>query len=242
MAADADPVFEVATIKISNPAARGKRFGVSGRELRTINTSVSDLVTFAYGLHARQIVGGPAWLETEKYDLLAKPGGGGQPSDKQWKTMVQKLLADRFKLAFHREKKEIPVYAVTVGKTGPKLIKSEGDPNGLPGIGFGRLGSLVARNATIADFARAMQSSALDRAVVDQTGISGRYDFTLTWTPEAGQFPGMGVDNFPRPPDNADALPDLFAAIQQQLGLKLESAKAPVEVLVVNKVERLSEN
>jgi uncharacterized protein (TIGR03435 family) len=155
--------------------------------------------------------------------------------------MVQKLLADRFQLTFHRDKKELSVYTITVGKGGPKLIKSGGDPNGLPGIGFGRLGSLVARNANMADFARAMQSSALDRPVVDQTGISGRYDFTLTWTPEAGQFPGLGVD-IPKPPDTGDAPPDLFAAIQQQLGLKLESAKAAAEVLVVDKVEKPSEN
>jgi hypothetical protein len=159
MAADASPVFEVATIKPSNPDRPGKAFLVSGRQFSTLNTSLSDLITFAYGLHPRQITGAPGWLETEKYDLLAKPDGEGQPNDKQWKMMLQKLLADRFKLTFHRDKKELSVYALVVGKTGPKLAKSEGDPNGLPGLFFRGRGVLPARNATMADFARVMQGA-----------------------------------------------------------------------------------
>jgi bla regulator protein blaR1 len=240
MAADASPVFEVATIKPSAPEAQGKGFLVRGRQLSTMNTSLSDLIAFAYGVHARQITGGPAWLETEKYDLTAKPDGEGQPNEKQWKTMVQKLLADRFKLSFHRDKKELSVYAVVVGKTGSKLTKSEGDPNGLPSLFLRGLGVLPARNATIADFASVMQTAVLDRPVVDQTGLPGRYDFTLTWTPDEFQFAGMGV-KIP-PPSAAATAPDLFAAVQEQLGLRLESTKAPAEVLVVDRVEKPSEN
>lgn len=241
MPADASPVFEVATIKPSKPEEQGKAFAVRGRQLSTINTSLSDLITFAYGLHARQITGGPAWIESEKYDLTAKPDGEGQPNEKQWKIMVQKLLADRFKLAFHRDKKELSVYAIVVGKTGPKLTKSEGDPNGLPGLFFRGLGVLPARNATMADFAGVMQGAVLDRPVVDQTGLPGRYDFTLTWTPDEFQFGGLGARVPPRT-DNAAAPPDLFTAIQEQLGLKLVSTKAPAEVLVVDHVEKPSEN
>jgi uncharacterized protein (TIGR03435 family) len=241
MPADANPVFEVATIKPSKPGTPGKGFGVRGRHFSTKNTSVSDIITFAYGVHARQITGGPAWLETDKYDLDAQPDGEGQPNDKQWKTMVQKLLADRYKLTFHREKKELSVYAIVVGKTGPKLTKSEGDPNGLPALFFTRLGTLPARNATIADFAGLMQAAVLDRPVVDQTGLPGRYDFTLTWTPDEFQFGGQ-VANTPAPPGNAEAPPDLFTAMQQQLGLKFESTKAPAEVLVIDRVEKPSEN
>jgi bla regulator protein blaR1 len=241
MPADANPVFEVATIKPSKPGTPGKGFGVRGRHFSTKNTSVSDIITFAYGVHARQITGGPAWLETDKYDLDAQPDGEGQPNDKQWKTMVQKLLADRYKLTFHREKKELSVYAIVVGKTGPKLTKSEGDPNGLPALFFRRLGMLPARNATIADFAGLMQAAVLDRPVVDQTGLPGRYDFTLTWTPDEFQFGGQGA-NTPPPPANTDAPPDLFTAMQQQLGLKFESTKAPAEVLVIDRVEKPSEN
>ncbi|HXP84447.1 MAG TPA: TIGR03435 family protein [Bryobacteraceae bacterium] len=241
MAANASAVFEVATIKPSKPDTPGKAFLVRGREFSTLNTTLSDIITFAYGIHARQITGGPAWLETEKFDLLAKPEGEGQPSQSQWKTMVQKLLADRFKFTFHRDKKELSVYAIVVGKNGPKLTKSEGDPNGLPGLFFRGLGVLPARNATMADFAGVMQGAVLDRPVVDQTGLSGRFDFTLTWTPDEFQFGGLGV-RVPPPADNAAAPPDLFTAMQEQLGLKLEATKAPAEVFVVDRVEKPSEN
>jgi uncharacterized protein (TIGR03435 family) len=241
MAADASPVFEVAVIKPSKPGPQGRAFRVNGRQFTTLNTSLSNLITWTYGVQARQITGAPPWAETEKYDLLAKPDGEGQPNDKQWKFMVQKLLADRFKLVFHRDTKELPVFAIVVGKTGPKLAKSEGDPNGLPGLFFRGLGVLPARNATMADFAGVMQGAVLDRPVVDQTGLSGRYDFTLTWTPDESQFQGLGA-KVPPPAENAAAPPDLFTAMQEQLGLKLESTKAPAEILVVDHVEKPSEN
>jgi uncharacterized protein (TIGR03435 family) len=241
MAADANPVFEVATIKPSEPGRPGKVITLRGRMVVTVNTSLSDLVTFAYDLHARQITNGPAWLETEKYDLNAQPDTEGQPNAKQLKTMVQKLLADRFKLAFHRDKKELPVYALVVGKAGSKLTKSAGDPNGLPGMFFTKIGSLQNRNANMTDFAGVMQTAVLDRPVVDQTGISGRYDFTLTWTPDESQFGGLGV-KVPPPTDDASAPPGLFTAIQEQLGLKFESTKAAVEVFVVDRAEKPSEN
>jgi uncharacterized protein (TIGR03435 family) len=238
---NASPAFDAASIKPSKPEQQGKGFTVRGREFLTFNTSVVDLITFAYGLHARQITGGPAWLEAEKYDLDGKPEGEGQPNDKQWKIMIQKLLADRCKLTFHHEQKELSVYAITVGKDGSKLTKSEGDPNGLPGLFFRGLGDLPARNATMADFAGVMQTAVLDRPVVDQTGLTGRFDFILKWTPDEFQFTGLGV-KVPTPTDNPNAPPDLFNAIQQQLGLKLVATKAPVDVLVVDRVEKPSAN
>jgi uncharacterized protein (TIGR03435 family) len=241
MAADAVAEFEVATIKPSKPDQQGKGFMVRGCQFSTINTSLSDLITFAYGIHAKQILSGPGWLETEKYDLAAKPNGEGQPNDKQWKTMIQKLLAERFKLAFHRDKKELGVYAIVVGKNGPKMTKSEGDPNGLPGLFFRGLGVLPAINATMADFAGVMQSAVLDRPVVDHTELTGRWDFTLTWTPDEFQFGGLGI-KVPPPSKDAAAPPDLFTAFQEQLGLKLESTKAPAEVLVIDHVEKPTEN
>jgi uncharacterized protein (TIGR03435 family) len=241
MPADANPVFEVATIKPSSPETQGKYFTVRGRRFLTGNTTLSDFITFAYGLHPRQITGGPAWLETAKYDLNAQPDGEGQPNDRQWKIMVQKLLADRFQLAFHRDKKELSVYALVIGKTGSKLTKSEGDPNGLPGLFFRGLGVLPARNATMADFAGVMQTAVLDRPVVDQTGLPGRFDFELKWTPDEFQFGGLGV-KVPPPSDSATAPPDLFNAMQEQLGLKLVSTKAAVEVLVIDRVEKPSAN
>jgi uncharacterized protein (TIGR03435 family) len=241
MPADANPVFDVAVIKPSKPETQGKGFGIRGRQFSTINTSVSDMITFAYGLHARQITGGPAWMETEKYDVTAKPEGEGQPNDKQWKTMVQKLLADRFQLTFHREKKELSVYAIVLGKSGPKLTKSAGNPSGLPGLFFRGLGNLPVTNATMADFAGVMQSAVLDKPVVDQTGLEGRFDFQLRWTPDETQFGGMGM-KVPPPSDDAAAPPDLYTAMQEQLGLKLQATKAQADVIVIDKVSKPSEN
>jgi len=240
MAADASPGFEVATIKPSNPDTPGKLFRLNGRNFSTINTTVNDLITYAYGLHARQITGGPPWFETEKFDLAGIPDKPGSPNQQQLKIMMQKLLADRFQLKFHKEKKELTVFAITVGKTGPKLTKSEGDPNAPPGMLFRGLGNLPVRNATMADFAGVMQAAVLDRPVVDQTGLAGRWDFALNWAPDETQFGAMGV-KVPPPADN-ETRPNLFNAFQEQLGLKLESTKAQVDVIVIDHVEKPSAN
>jgi len=242
MAADANPEFEVATIKPSKPDTPGKFFRINGRRFATLNTTTNDLITFAYGVQAKQIVDGPAWFGSDKFDLDAQPDGQGMPSNKQWKTMIQKLLADRFKLTFHNEKKELSAYALVVGKNGPKLTKSQGDPNGGPSLFFRGLGNLPVANATMADFAGVMQGAVLDRPVVDQTGLQGRFDFLLKWTPDETQFAALGGMRPPPPADTADAPPGLFTAIQEQLGLKLESTKAPVDVLVIDHVEKPSEN
>jgi uncharacterized protein (TIGR03435 family) len=238
MAAGANPTFEVAAIKPSQPGAPGFGIQVRGRQLSTLNTTVSGIVTFAYGLHPKQIVGGPPWLEQDKYDVLAEPDGEGQPNDRQWRTMLQKLLADRFQLTFHRDKKELAAYVIVVERTGAKLAKSAGDPNGLPGLGFRALGNLTARNATMTDFAGLLQGFVLDRPVVDQTGLSGRFDFTLLWTPDQSQFGGRA----PAVAEDPNAPPGLFTAIQEQLGLKLESTKAIVDVVVIDHLERPTAN
>jgi uncharacterized protein (TIGR03435 family) len=246
MAANANPGFEVATVKPSDPNRPGKLFTLKGQDVVTINTTLSDLITMAYNLHAKQLTGAPAWLDSEKYDLTVRPDVPGQPSVDQMKTIIQKLVADRFQLKFHREKKDLAVYAITVGKTGePKFKKSEADPNGLPGLFFQGAGpggglSFNVTNATMAEVAGVLQGSVLDKPVVDQTGLAGKYDFTVKFTPDATQMTGFG----PRPPevDNPDAPPDLFAAFERQLGLKLEGAKAPVDVLVIDKVEKPSAN
>jgi len=242
MATNANPAFAVATIKPSNPDTPGKLFTVRGQDVVTVNTTLSDLITMAYDLHPRQIEGAPSWIASEKFDITGRPDVPGQPNVAQIKIMMQKMLADRFQLKFHREKKELNVFALTAGKTGPKFSESERDPNSLPGLFFRGPGTnLNVTNATMAEFANLMQSAVLDKPVVDQTGLTGKYDFTLKWTPDAGQFQSFGGAP-PAAPDNADAPPDLFAAIQQQLGLKLESTKAPADVLVIDRVEKPSEN
>jgi uncharacterized protein (TIGR03435 family) len=240
MATDKPAAFEVATIKPSAPDRPGKLFTVKGRQVITINTTTNDLITFAYGLHARQIVGGASWMESDKYDVTGQPEGDGLPAVSQLREMIQKLLADRFQFAFHREMRELPAYAIVVGSAGPKLTKNENNPNGLPGLFFKGLGAMVNQNATMADFAGVMQGSVLDRPVVDRTGLPGRYDFTLNWTPDESQFGGMGV-RVPPPPPDAQA-PSLFTAMQEQLGLRLDSTRAQVEVFVIDRIERPSEN
>jgi len=240
MAATADPTFEVATIKPSNPGQQGKLFTVRGRQIMTVNTTVGDLVAFAYGVHPRQIVRGPGWLETDKFDIAGEPDIEGVPNQAQMRKLVQKLLADRFKLVFHREQQELSIYSLVVGPKGPTLTKSSADPNGLPSLLFRGLGSLPASNATMADFATVMQTAVLDRPVVDRTGLTGRYDFTLTWTPDETQFASMGI-KVPPPPADATA-PSLFTAVQEQLGLKFEPARGAVDVIVIDGVEHPSPN
>jgi len=241
MAADPNPVFEVATIKPSRPEERLSILVNRSGILNTTHTSVNDLLKFAYDLHPQQIKG-PEWLDSEKYDVTAKPDLEGVPSIGQMKIMIQKLMQDRFQLTFHREKRDLSVYAIVVGKSGPKLSKNDGSPAGLPGFGRGGLGTLNVRNSTMAEFANMMQANILDRPAVDQSGLGAtRYDFILKWTPDpAPTQTGAG----PNPPvaDNPDAAPDIFIAFEQQLGLKLESTKAPVDVLVIDNVQKPSGN
>jgi uncharacterized protein (TIGR03435 family) len=245
MAKDADPAFEVATIKPSNPDASGKYLRMPGRHLQIHNFSLVDLIGFSYGLQFKQMMGLPAWAETDKYDIDGPPDKEGRPNDAQMKAMIQKLVAERFGLKFHRDKKEMPVFALTVTKAGPKLTKSDSTSNQLEALYFnaGAAGGLVlaGKNASMADLCATLQQIVLDRPVPDQTGIQGRFDFNLTFTPDDSQMVGMPM-KLPPPPDNAEAPPPLFKAIQDQLGLKLEATKAPVEVIVIDHVERPSGN
>jgi len=241
MVADATPSFEAATIKPSAPDSQGKAIQMRGRNFSTLNTSVVDLMTFAWGIHQDEILNAPAWLASEKFDLAGVPDKPGMPSDKQIKGMMKKLLADRFGLTYHNDKKEMTVLALTVGKTGPKMTKSTGDPNGLPGLGFRGLGNMVVRNANMSDFIGTLQSAVLSRPVIDQTELAGRFDFTLVWTPDETQFGGRG-GQAPPPAAGTTAPPDLFNALADQLGLKLASTKAQVDVLVIDHVAKPSDN
>lgn len=241
MAADADPEFDTCSIKPSDPGAQGRGLTVRGREIVTINTPAGFLMTFVYGVHTRQIVGAPAWFDSEAYNLTGKPAQDGMPNQNQMKIMIRKVLADRFQLKFHREQREIPVWALQVDKSGPKMTVSQADPKGLPGLGFRALGALNSQNATMADLASLFQTAVLDRPVVDQTKLDGHYDFQLDWTPDESQFAAMGA-RVPPPTDKPDAPPDLATALQRQLGLKLVATKAMVEVLVIDKVEKPSAN
>jgi uncharacterized protein (TIGR03435 family) len=242
MDANASPTFEVATIKPSKPDDQRKAIIVQGRRMHIINQPLSRMISFAYGVQVKQIIGLTAWADTDKYDIDAEPDGEGMPNDKQWKGMIQKLIVQRYKFTFHQDKKELSVYVLSVAKTGAKLTKSEGDPNGLPGLFFrGRPGDLGVRNANMADFVGLLQGAVLDRPVVDQTGLTGRFDFSLNWTPDDSQFAGMGA-KIPPPTDSANAPPSLYTAIQEQIGLKLDATKALADVIVIDHVEKPSEN
>jgi uncharacterized protein (TIGR03435 family) len=241
MAADAKPDVEVSTVKPTQPGTGAFMISMRGGELSVKNQTLNDLIKFAYEVQDRQIAGGAEWIATDRWDIEAKPDTPGMPSKAQVSEMVQKLLAERFALKVHEEKREMAAYVLTVGKDGPKLVKST-NPSGLTGFTMGPLGVMHAGSATTADLARVLQSGILDRPVIDETGLEGRWDFTLQWTPDETQFVGMPVRVPAAPADEANAPPPLFTAIQEQLGLKLEAQKADVPVVVIDHAERPSPN
>jgi len=195
---------------------------------------------FAYGVNSKQVVNGQAWMESDKFDIVLQPDAPGAPSEEQVRSMMRKLLASRFGLKFHSEKKELSAYILTVAKGGPKLTKSEGDPHSPHAFFFTKLGSLTVRNATMEDFANGMQGAVFDRPVVNHTGLEGHWDCSLKWTPDETQFQVFGVKIVPN--EAADAPPPVFTAIQEQIGLKLDAAKTMVDVMVLDHVEKPSEN
>jgi uncharacterized protein (TIGR03435 family) len=231
MAPTAKPVFEVATIKPSDPTETGQGFQVrGGRHVHVRNESVMTMLTFAYGVHQKQIVGGPEWIK-DHYDIDGVPDVEGVPSLHQQQEMLQSLLVERFKLKFHREKRELAIYAIIPAKGGPKLTKTASDPDNLPdqtGNGNDNQQMMRFTNNSMDDFALGMQYF-MDKPVVNQTALPGRFDFTLQWS--TGVAPATGSD-----------VPGMFTAIQEQLGLKLEATKGQVEVLVVDGLERPSQN
>jgi uncharacterized protein (TIGR03435 family) len=242
MAANADPSFDVATIKPSDPNARGKGFGIRGRNFSTRNTSLDDLIEYAYDVHLKQIVGGPDWMDKDRFDVSAVPDREGDPSHQQWQTMVQKLLADRFQLKFHHDKRELSVYVLSLAKGGPKNLTRSYRTDDKFSIPIGAApGGLTMRvsNGSLRDFSGfALQGAVLDRPVLDQTGLKGRYDFVLTWSPSGTEFGGR----LPPPPPSDNPPPGLFQAIQEQLGMKLDAVKAPAEVMVIDEAEKPSAN
>jgi len=244
MPADAKPKFEVATIKPGQPNQPGKNIGFRGREFRGRNFNVDDLIGFAYGLHVKQIIGAPDWFNTQLFDISGVPDVEGQPSMAQMNMLMENLLVDRFHLKFHYEKRELPVFALTVAKGGPKMTVSAASADAGTGFGFRRLGDLTVRNMTMAEFAKWMQGSVTDRPIVDQTGLKDRYDFTLKWTPDDSQFAAFrSTGAIPQVnPEDTNAPPSLYTAVQEQLGLKLDPVKAQDEVMVVDHVEKPSEN
>jgi uncharacterized protein (TIGR03435 family) len=236
--------FEVATIKPTPSDDRSGRYMTmrGGHQVVIKSYTLKYLVAAAYNIPERAISGGPAWIDTDRYDILATTPSETRPSTDDQLAMLRKLLADRFNLTTHTEAKEFSVYLLTTIDKGTKLKDSAAAPDEPPRLVNtvfpGERISLPARNATMAQFASMLQRAVLDRPVVDRTNLPGRYDFDLEWTPDDTQFGGALP---PVAPENAKR-PDLFVALQQQVGLKLESSRAPVDTIVIDKVQRPSEN
>lgn len=242
MAADAHPVFEVVTIKPSQPSDRIRSWDTKGRYVIMRDFRVVDLIEVAYGLHLKQIAMSSEWVGTEKFDIDGVPDSDGVPNYQQLRMMFRQLLADRFGLTFHWEEKELSAYVITVAKGGPKMKKSTADPNDIGGFLFRGQGKLVATNMSMLDFADRMQRSVMDKPVVDQTGLPGQYDFTLNWTPDDSQFIPMGWKIRPPSADDPAAPPNLYVALEEQIGLKMEPVKTMVRVMVIDHIEQPSAN
>ena len=233
-AADAKPALEVATIKPSLPN-EPRLFQVDGVKLHTSATTLADLMTFAYTVHSAQIAGGPAWIRSDRYDVVMQPDLPSRPSTAQMRVVLQQLLADRFRLAMHHEKKELEVYAIVPAKRGAHLAPvtpQEAAEN--TAMGGYAPGSMIAKNVSLAEFANLMNRyMQLQWPVVDDTHISGKFDLWVKWTPEDGERGAIA---------NGSTPPELFAAMEEQLGLELKPTKEPVDVLVIDGVERPEAN
>lgn len=168
--------------------------------------------------------------------MVGDPETETRPSSAEFKEMVQALLADRFHLTAHRETGELSVYEIVAAKGGARLTKSTRPPETFPAVGYSP-GNLAAGNITITDLATYLQRFVSDRPVVDGTGISGKYDVTLRWTPDDAQPEASRQGE-----ESSNTYPGFFKAIEEQLGLKLEEGKRPTPVLVVDKVEMPTEN
>jgi uncharacterized protein (TIGR03435 family) len=262
-------VYDVASIKPNKSSGimQMVRMMYKPDGLSATNVTLQMLITQGYGINDFQLSGAPEWVKSEHYDVEAKmeksladqlKGLTPEQSRPKRQHMLQSMLADRCKLKLHRETRELPVYALVVGKNGAKVREAKpGDAyaNGFQGFEGHALGAglwimnrggpttITSQGVALPQLVD-MLSQQLGRTVLDRTGLTGKYDFTLEWKPEetAPVFKGSdsGAPPNATPPDSSG--PSLFTAIQEQLGLKLESQKGPVEILVIDHIEKPSEN
>jgi uncharacterized protein (TIGR03435 family) len=223
------PRFEVASVK---PAGTGRPGGglVTGHGRMTVaSETLKRCIMGAYGLGPNQIAGGPAWLDSDRFQIVAK-SERPEDGDAALMVMLQTLLAERFKLNVHRETRTMTALVLEVAKNGPKLEKTE------DGEAITRSNSafIDARAITMSRFAEVL-SRQTNLLVVDSTGLKGTFNLKLSWRPESPRATVTGVDE-------AMERPSLFDALQQQLGLHLESRKIPIEILVIDHAEKPSEN
>lgn len=220
----ATPQFDVASIRPSATASSTSSGGKTGHgQVLMTNMTLKRLIMGAYAIGPNQLFGGPDWLDSDRFDIRAKSESAGD-DDAVLMKMMQSLLAERFKLAAHRDTKTVQAYVLEVAKNGPKMHKSEGGESNTHGSGRYKLEA----KATDMKLFSQILSRDMDLPVVDATGLEGGFDFTLEWTKDGGKSGG-------------DA-PSIFTALQEQLGLRLRAQKMPVEVLVIDHAEKPTEN
>ena len=240
------PSFEVVSVKPSDPNSSGNYYSFKHDGASVENGTLSGLIEMAYDVRGFQIVGGPGWIETDHYKVTAKispedekalPANGPERT-KQMRLRLQAVLAERFQLQIHRETREEPEYALVVGKNGPKM--KAGDAS-LPQAGIssncGVMKGTRARMTTLS----LVLSRQLQHPVVDRTNLTGMYDFDMTFAPESSCGAGQPDNGAPAAEAPLDR-PSIFTAIQEQLGLKLESIRGPVELAVIDRVEKPDPN
>jgi uncharacterized protein (TIGR03435 family) len=254
------PPFDVVAVKPNNSDSRGMRIMFKPDGYSATNVSPKTLIQTAYGIREDLISGAPGWTDSARYDFEAKVAGADVDALKkltpeQRRSMLQPALADRFKLKAHTETKQLPVFELVLAKNGSKLKEATpGDsyangikgPDGVPRGGMMRMGrgELTGQGLPISSLV-SMLSQELHQTVIDKTRLTGKYDFELAWTPDQGSDPMFkGPEGAqPRTDSAPDASgPSIFTAIQEQLGLRLQSSKGPVETLVVDHIEMPSEN
>ena len=241
MAASLDPTFEVTTVKPHDPNQPGGGWRWIGARRFQATMPVSDLIANIYGLNRQQILGAPDWANKDLYDYAGVPDLPGLPTQQQRYSMERKLLEERFQLKVHLEKREMSGLALTQANSGARIASSVlVDPGCTLSFHPAAAGGLVfdARNSSMSDFKRMLQQM-LDRPVVDQTGLTGQFDFDLTFMPDDTIFAG----HMQLPPvDSPNPPPALLTAMQEQLGLKLSAYKGLGEMLVIDHIERPSPN
>jgi uncharacterized protein (TIGR03435 family) len=223
--------FEVVSIRPHLGLVTVSSNGINGATYRAVAITLMDLVTDAYGIQEMQVSGEPGWADSDHYDIEAKAGGDGALTWDRARPMLQSMLAERFKMKARREMKEVAAYDLVVAKQGPKF-KENTDPAAHARMGTSASLAGIHVRATKATMARLTIQLSINagRPVVDKTGLNGGYDFNLAWAP----------DNSPAAIDGST--PTLFTALQEQLGLKLESSRTMQEMLVIESAEKPSGN
>ncbi len=214
---------------------------LSAARLRVINSSLKFCIQVAWNVNEYRVSGGPAWTETDHYDIEAVSAAPFQKGE--FRIMLQTLLAERFGLVVHRETQQKMGYSLVVARGGSKLPPPQDDPD----ILFSRTPTgdrtLQAKGATLESLAMAL-SGVMGATVVNRTGIAGKFDVSLQWTPDSSEAPMLSKSGEPLPPRSPDAPagPSIHTVLQEKLGLKLEPAKVPTEVIVIDRANRPTEN